>query len=213
MHRLLSNWLLMMLACGGAFAQQQQPANTGSLSWTNVQSFTTPGTFTWTNPVGAPAITRVFICAGGGGGGSGADLAATTAGSGGGGGGGAACMEASFNTAQLGATETVTVGAAGTAGAAVTSTGAGNPGGIGGSSSFGTTPYLTAYGGGGGAGGGSAINSGGGGGGGPWYAATSAITPQLCLIKLSNRHVKLSGNSRLQKEHTLGTSPTRVRLC
>lgn len=109
---------------------------------------------TWTKPTGA--VTVEVICVGAGGGGGGASLQNT---SGGAGGGGGAVSLGIFNAADLGATETITVGVGGSGGTA-------NPG-VNGSngtaSSFGT--WLTAGGGGGGPKGLTANNTGGGGGG------------------------------------------------
>jgi|HubBroStandDraft_4_1064222.scaffolds.fasta_scaffold00159_12 hypothetical protein len=136
----------------------------------DVKVFATAGTQTWTKPAscgsGAAQVTWVKACGSGGGAGSGAVTASGTANSGGGGGGGGGCTEwTAFATASLGSTESVVVGAAGSGGASVSS-GAGNNGTNGNTSSFGTTPWISAFGGCLGTGGASgAISSGGGGGG------------------------------------------------
>lgn len=115
---------------------------------TDYQVLTETGT--WTKPAAATATSRVRVqlWAGGGGGGSSST---------GGGGGGGGYKEAWFSAADLGATETVTIGAGGAVATA------------GGNSTFGS--LLTAYGGGGGA---SGASSGGGGGGGLTSAGSSA---------------------------------------
>ena len=94
-----------------------------------LQVFTSSGTYT---PTSGMAVCLV-ISTGGGGGGGGADCSDTTAVAiGGGGGGGATCIEL-FTAAQIGASQTVTIGAAGTAGANT-----GGDGGAGGNTTFGS---------------------------------------------------------------------------
>lgn len=132
---------------------------------TNFQSFTASGT--WTKPsVGTGSVTHIE-CWGGGGGGS-------TAANGGGGGGGG-YSDRWITTSSLGATETVTIPAAGAAGA------------VGGNATFGS--WVTGYGGGsasgtGGSGGGGETSAGGntstsagGAGGGPWSVAAATVSP------------------------------------
>lgn len=100
----------------------------------NVQTFNSSGT--WTKPIGFSSDSRVFIQAWGGGGSGARSAAAATCGGGGGGG----YSYVWLNLSQMGATETVTIGAGG---ASRTTTGSGN---IGGDSNIGTLLY--AYGGG-----------------------------------------------------------------
>lgn len=140
----------------------------GSTRWAvisrsaNVRLFSASTTY-----VPTPGLTKasVYLVGGGGGGGGGALQAAAAACSGGSGGGGAGYFYGTFAAAQIGASQTLTIGAGGTAGAAAsTSSAAGGAGGVGGTTSFGS--LAKASGGGGGAGGQLASNSGGGGGGG-----------------------------------------------
>lgn len=116
------------------------------------QVFDTPGSFTWTKPA---LGTRAFV-EGWGAGGSGGRT--STGFNYGGAGAGGSYVAMWFDLADLGATETGSVGAGG---ASVTSDGNGNAGG---NSSFGA--WLTAYGGGRGGGSASGVHAGGGGGGG-----------------------------------------------
>jgi hypothetical protein len=127
----------------------------------NVQTFTANGT--WTKPAGAVAVT-VRCIGGGGGGGAGARGPSGTSLSGGGGGGGGAFSEMTFGAADLGATETVTVGTGGTGAAQQTTDGtAGANGTNGGHTTFGN--HLRAARGAQGVGGGlNAAGTGGGGG-------------------------------------------------
>lgn len=108
----------------------------GGSSSTDNQLFTTDGT--WINP--SPSISKyvlIRLVGGGAGGGSGRKGADGTARAGGGGGSGGAVVEFWALTTDLGATESVTVGAGGVGGAAVTSDSTdGNPGTIGGSTTF-----------------------------------------------------------------------------
>jgi len=124
----------------------------------DVQTFTSSGT--WTKPASG-TITIVELWGAGASGGRGA-----TADDGAGGGGGGAFHRMVFLTSDLGATETITIGAGG-AGA----TSAGTPGNAGGNTTFGS--FGTGFGGGGGAG---AANSGGGGGGGGALAVGADTT-------------------------------------
>jgi hypothetical protein len=147
----------------------------GASKWTvagrscNVVVFASAGATTYTPTPGLSKVD-VFLVGGGGAGGGGALQAASTAVSGGAAGGGGGAAWGVFSAAQIGASQTLTVGAGGTAGAAATtSSTAGGTGGVGGTTSFGA--LLLAYGGGGGAGGQLAIASGGGQGGNASYAA------------------------------------------
>ena len=83
------------------------------LSLIDTQVFTASGT--WTKPTGA-VLVFVDVIGGGGGGGGGRGGAAGSVRQGGTGGGGGARSREWLNAADLAATESVTVGAAGTAG-------------------------------------------------------------------------------------------------
>ena len=127
----------------GTFAE---PAGGGA----DIQTFTSSGT--WTKPATG---SRVLVQAWGGGGGG-----AKNAADGGGGGGGGSYKEAWFNMADLGATETITIGAGGLAASGFAD------GGDGGETTFGSK--LTAF-----SGAGGQANFGGGGGG---FLSSSSIS-------------------------------------
>lgn len=125
------------------------------------QTFNSSGT--WTKPTGYATDSRVLIQAWGAGGSGGKGSASWNAGGGGGGG----YIERWLNLSQLGATETITIGAGGTT---RTTTGAGTAGG---NTTVGS--LVTAYGGGPGMGSGTA-NGGPGSGGGMTSAGTAGVT-------------------------------------
>jgi len=115
---------------------------------------------TWTKPSKAQSV-HAMCCGGGGGGGSGRRGALGSLILGGGGGGGGAVTWATFDADQLGATESVTIGASGSGGATQTVDDTnGNVGADGGSTSFGA--WLFAGGGGGGRQGNASKGGGGG---------------------------------------------------
>lgn len=128
-------------------------------SGSDVQEFSTAGSFTWTKPSkGNMALIQVWAAGGSGGRGSSAGFDA------GGGGAGGACVERVVRLSDLGATESVTVGAGGAARTTNNTNGQ-----TGGNSSVGTV--VVAYGGAGGNG--TTSQAGGGGGGGGQGAAGS----------------------------------------
>lgn len=134
-------------ASGGVLSVPAGPGG-GAPSAVQVDSYTTSSgsPFTWSKPSGAKSITVICFGAGGGGGGGVGGNASSVRGAGAGGGGGA-WNSRTFRSADIGGSETVTVGAGGTLGTAG-SGGLGSSGGDGGSSSFGS--WLFAGGGGGG---------------------------------------------------------------
>ena len=138
------------------------PSNTNKFLTENARAkvveFLSSGT--WTKDAGLQRI-RVQAWGAGGSGGVG------QAGYGGGGGGGGGYIEQWFEADDLGATETVTIGAGGAA-----KTGINTRGSVGGNTTFGS--LITAYGGGGG---GEAEEGGGGGGGTLGAGASSVDTP------------------------------------
>ena len=150
-----------------SFTRAGDVGQTGPMASSDVQLFSSSGT--WTKPGGTPKFVMVELLGAGGGGGSGAlDTNTANYRGGGAGGGGGARVTRFYAVSELPATVTVTVGAGGNGGAAVTGTGVGNSGAVGGTTTFGT--MVSAYGGGGGyrgattASGAGAVSGGGGGG-------------------------------------------------
>lgn len=112
--------------------------NSSGIFSVNVQKFTTTGTYTPTTGM----IYCLVECLGGGGAGGGATMTGVGQSSVGGGGGAGEYARAIFNAATIGASESVTIGAAGAASS-------GASGGNGGNTSVGST-LISAFGGGGG---------------------------------------------------------------
>lgn len=107
---------------------------------TDVQVFSTPGTFTWTKPAGAKSVN--VVCIGGGEGGEGGQSSDPDPAYGGKGGDGGGYSERTINAADLGATVAVVVGNGGSGSAFASQ----SPGGLGENSTFGDV--CIAYGGG-----------------------------------------------------------------
>jgi len=107
---------------GGAISVAITGGGGGGISSADIQEFTSTGSSTWTKPSGAKLV-YILVYGGGSGGGSGrrrATASSSTAAFGGGGGASGGRTELWIPATELGATETVTVGAGGTGGAAIT---------------------------------------------------------------------------------------------
>lgn len=129
-----------VLTSNGNGAVPSFQANAGSSSFTQVvsQVFTASGTYT---PTASMKYAILEVVGGGGGSSGAADAPATQASCGGGGGGGGYARRV-VTAAQVGASQTVTIGAGGTAGAATPT-----DGGAGGTTSVGTLCVATGGGG------------------------------------------------------------------
>ncbi len=151
--------------------------NSGAVSFpsggpTTLQAFRASGVYT---PTPGMRFAEVVLFGGGGGGGSGARQAAGATAAGGGGGGGGGVARERFSAAQVGVSQTITIGAGGGGGAPqLANSAAGANGAAGGDTSFGA--LLTAFGGGAGAGGALAAPSGGGAGSSPFAKGGNAST-------------------------------------
>lgn len=171
MRKLHSSLLSLLIACAPAARADmlQLPAPPA----TNVVTWTTPGTYSYTPTSGAKAV-KFWLLGAAGGAGSGGISATGVACSGGGGGGAGSLLVGEFQVSSLpgypsfATPLSVVVGAGGTGGAGVTGTGAtaGANGAAGGDTYIwnGATYVLKAWHGGAGSGGNSNVASGGGGG-------------------------------------------------
>ena len=118
---------------------QVTAASSLAMPSTNVQVFSTPGTFSWTKPDGAKQVV-VELVSGGNGGGAGGKAASGTAVYGGTGAGGGGYSKTNISASDLEATCSVVVGAAGSG-----SIFGGAVAGVGGASSFANTSTPTQF--------------------------------------------------------------------
>lgn len=163
---------ILPIANGGTNASSAATAltNLGGAAAINIQIFSASGT--WTKPANAKYV-RIYAFGGGGGAGSGRRGAVGTVRCGGGGGSGGGAAVCDFTAAELGATETVTIGAGGPGGVRRTAddTNGQNATG-GGSTTFGTE--ILVPGGGAGSGGTNAAGTAGG-------TTFTLVTPETFL--------------------------------
>lgn len=124
-----------------------------------VNVYDTAGTFTWTKPAGAKAVSLMMFGGGGGGASGGKNASQAAARVGGGGGAGGGYFHAVVPASAFSATETLIVGAGGAGGAARNSDGQGITGTSGIASQFGSFRAFGGVAGGGSGSGGSAVQS------------------------------------------------------
>jgi len=154
-----------MNATGDPIVVDIRQALPAGINGRDSQVFTATGAGTWTKPTSFTPKISLIQCVGAGGGGGGAASKNVSA-MGGAGGGGGSFVEKWVLASDLGVTEAVSVGVGGVHGHGGADGDIGEAGSAGGNSSFGTIPFVIAYGGGGGYYGGLNTARGGGGGGG-----------------------------------------------
>lgn len=160
----------------------------GFVNQVNTQTFTGNGTYT---PTSGMEYCIVEVVGGGGGGGA---CAAVNGGAGGGGAGGYARVL--LTAAQVGASKTITIGAAGTAGAS----GGANAGGTGGTTSIGSLVSCTGGGGGTGAASNNAAYAGGSGG-------SPTVNTGVSILGITGQAGSQGGNNFLTVGGSGGSNP------